>query len=54
MRRTVNIWEYKVGINAIIGNFVRVCEKVELQKHLIITWAVICFLKPNKYIVTIF
>ena len=28
MKETANTWEYKVGINAIIANFVWVCENV--------------------------
>ena len=31
MKKTSNIWEYRVGINAIIANFV--CKKADLVVH---------------------
>ena len=34
MKKTANTWEHKVGINAIIANFV--CEKVDSHALLIL------------------
>ena len=32
MKKTATMWEYKVGINAIIANVLCVCEKVDLKE----------------------
>ena len=41
MKKTVNIWEYKVGINAIIANFVFVKMLITLECFLCLCEAVI-------------